>query len=64
MLRSHATAPVDTGQRASARTTEAKASAPYAAAALSASEVTRLTEHVLRTMDRRISAFRERQGRS
>lgn len=34
------------------------------APALSASEVNRLTEHVLRTMDRRISAFRERQGRS
>ena len=37
---------------------------PLPAAEISAAEISRLTEHVLRTMERRISAFRERQGRS
>jgi len=37
---------------------------PLPAPEISPAEISRLTEHVFRTMERRISAFRERQGRS
>lgn len=47
-----------------ARRTPLAAAEPLPAQEISPAEVSRLTEHVLRTMERRISAFRERQGRS
>ncbi len=47
-----------------ARRTPLPTAEPLPAQEISPAEVSRLTEHVLRTMERRISAFRERQGRS
>ena len=59
----HIEAPAEPND-ASARAPFQKSVAAAVPSVLSASEVNRVTEHVLRTMDRRISAFRERQGRS
>jgi hypothetical protein len=64
VLRARAPAPVLEDADMPARRTSLAMREPLPAPALSAAEVARLTEHVLRTMDRRVSAFRERQGRS
>lgn len=64
VLRTQAPMTDATIEREAVRSVPGRPSRATVPPTLSALEVSRLTEHVLRTMDRRISAFRERQGRS
>jgi hypothetical protein len=64
VFRKRAAAPVEAVPAQTRSDWPARAAAPSARAAeLSPTELSRLTDHIVHTIDRRIAAFRERQGR-